>query len=232
MDRAIPFISKAAENKQPFFATVWFHEPHEPVVAGPEYREMYAQYSEGEQHYYGCITAMDEQIGRLRKELRNLGIAENTMVWFCSDNGPEGMTSKGEPDWCKNSRGVTGGLRGRKRSLFEGGLLGPALLEWSGHARPGRVVDVPCSTLDYLPTIQQLLGYEMPDKRPIDGINRFPSGSSNPARKRCTARRHSPSWITTSNSSPTFLRMGRRICFLIWQRTPASKITLFPSIRR
>ncbi|MHC4121782.1 MAG: sulfatase-like hydrolase/transferase [Planctomycetota bacterium] len=94
MDRAIPFISKAAENKQPFFATVWFHEPHEPVVAGPEYREMYAQYSEGEQHYYGCITAMDEQIGRLRKELRNLGIAENTMVWFCSDNGPEGMTSK------------------------------------------------------------------------------------------------------------------------------------------
>jgi arylsulfatase A-like enzyme len=174
MDRAIPFIRKAAQNNQSFFATVWFHEPHEPVVAGPEYRAMYGQYSEGEQHYYGCITAMDEQIGRLRKELRKLGIAENTMVWFCSDNGPEGMTSEGKKNWCRNSRGVTAGLRGRKRSLFDGGLVGPALLEWPGHARPGRVVDVPCSTLDYLPTIQQLLGYKMPDDRPIDGISLLP----------------------------------------------------------
>jgi arylsulfatase A-like enzyme len=174
MDRAIPFIRKATENKQPFFATVWFHEPHEPVVAGPEYRAMYSQYSEGEQHYYGCITAMDGQIGRLRKELRKLGIADNTMVWFCSDNGPEGMTSRGKQNWCKNSRGVTGGLRGRKRSLFDGGLVGPALLEWPGHAEPGRVVDVPCSTLDYLPTIQQLLSYKMPDDRPIDGIDLLP----------------------------------------------------------
>jgi arylsulfatase A-like enzyme len=174
MDRVIPFVHKAAENDQPFFATVWFHEPHEPVVAGPEYRAMYSQYSEGEQHYYGCITAMDEQIGRLRKELRDLGIADNTMVWFCSDNGPEGMTGKGKQNWCRNSRGVTAGLRGRKRSLFDGGLLGPALLEWPGHARPGRVVDVPCSTLDYLPTIQHLLGGKMPDKRPIDGVSLLP----------------------------------------------------------
>jgi arylsulfatase A-like enzyme len=174
MDRTIPFIRKATENNQPFFATVWFHEPHEPVVAGPEYRAMYSQYSEGEQHYYGCITAMDEQIGRLRKELRKLGIAENTMVWFCSDNGPEGMTSRGKQNWCKNSRGVTGGLRGRKRSLFDGGLVGPALLEWPGHAQPGRVVDVPCSTLDYLPTIQQLLSYKMQDDRPIEGMDLLP----------------------------------------------------------
>jgi arylsulfatase A-like enzyme len=135
---------------------------------------MYSQYGEGEQHYYGCITAMDEQIGRLRKELRELDIAENTMVWFCSDNGPEGMTSEGKQNWCKNSRGVTGGLRGRKRSLFDGGLVGPALLEWPGHAEVGRVVDVPCSTLDYLPTVQQLLGYKMPDDRPIDGVSLLP----------------------------------------------------------
>jgi arylsulfatase A-like enzyme len=174
MDRVIPFIRGAVKNDQPFFATVWFHEPHEPVVAGPEYRAMYKEYSEGEQHYYGCITAMDEQIGRLRKELRGLGIADNTMIWFCSDNGPEGMTSKGEQGWCRNSRGVTGGLRGRKRSLFDGGLVGPALLEWPGHAQPGRVVDIACSTLDYFPTIRQIIGFKMPDKRPIDGISLVP----------------------------------------------------------
>jgi len=174
MDRAVPFIRKAAKNNKPFFATVWFHEPHEPVVAGPEYRAMYKQYSDGEQHYYGCITAMDEQIGRLRKELRKLGIADNTMLWFCSDNGPEGMTSEGKQNWCKNSRGVTASLRGRKRSLFEGGLLGPALLEWPGCAQPGRLVDTPCCTLDYLPTIARALGFKMPDDRPIDGMNILP----------------------------------------------------------
>ena len=171
MDRVIPFIRKAHKQNRPFFATIWFHEPHEPVFAGPEYRELYKDYSLPQQHYYGCITAMDEQIGRLRHELRALGIDKNTMIWFCSDNGPEAMSEKGGPaQWCRNSRGRTAGLRGRKRSLFEGGILGPALLEWPGHAKPGRVVDVPCSTLDYLPTIKEILGYEMPDDRPIDGV--------------------------------------------------------------
>ena len=183
MDRVIPFIRKAADNNQTFFATVWFHEPHEPVVAGPEYRAMYSQYSEGQQHYYGCITAMDEQIGRLRKELCDLGIAENTMVWFCSDNGPEGMTGKGKQSWCKNSRGVTGGLRGRKRSLFDGGLLGPAILEWPGHAQPRCIVDIPCSTLDYLPTVAEMVGFQMPDKRPIDGISLLPLISGGMAKR-------------------------------------------------
>jgi arylsulfatase A-like enzyme len=217
-DRAIPFMRAAAKNNQPFFATVWFHEPHEPVVAGPKYRAMYAQYSEGEQHYYGCMTAMDEQIGRLRKELGNLGIADNTMVWFCSDNGPEGMTSEDRRAWYQNFCGVTAGLRGRKRSLFDGGLVGPALLEWPGRAVPGRVVDMPCSTLDYLPTVADLLGFKMPDRRPIDGISliaviegkmtrrtkpdeqkllRF--GLLSPAKEQCTARPQLR-WLTTTSS--------------------------------
>lgn len=169
MDRAIPFIRTAAANSQPFFTTIWFCEPHDPVVAGPKYRAMYKQYSEGEQHYYGCLTAMDEQIGRLRAKLRDLGIADNTMVWFCSDNGPEGRTgTKG------TFRGSTGGLQGRKRSLFNGGLCVPALLEWPGHVPAGLVADMPCSTLDYLPTVKQVIGFKMPDNRPIDGISLVP----------------------------------------------------------
>jgi len=174
MDRAIPFIRRSAGNNQPFFATIWFHEPHEPVVAGPEYRAMYKQCTRPEQHYYGCITAMDEQIGRLREELRSLGIAGKTVIWFCSDNGPEGMTSEGKQGWCRNSRGVTSGLRGRKRSLFSGGVCGPALLEWPGRAEPGRVVEIPCSTLDYFPTIKEVIGFKMPDDRPIDGVSLLP----------------------------------------------------------
>ena len=170
MDRVVPFMQRAVSSKRPFFAVVWFHAPHQKVMAGPQYRAMYSKYDDGAQQYYGCITALDEQVGRLRKELRTLKVADNTMLWFCSDNGPEGKSSeKG------TNRGVTGGLRGRKRSLFSGGVNVPALLEWPGHAQPGRVVNLSCSTLDYFPTVQEVVGYHMPGKpRPMDGISLVP----------------------------------------------------------
>ena len=66
MDRVLPFIQGNVKKGNPFFAVVWFHTPHKPVVAGPEYRAMYSQYNESMQHYAGSITALDEQIGRLR----------------------------------------------------------------------------------------------------------------------------------------------------------------------
>jgi len=171
MDRAVPFIRECSGHKTPFFAVIWFHTPHMPVVAGPAYRAMYAQYSEDEQHYYGCVTAMDEQVGRLNRELRELGIENDTIIWFCSDNGPEGGG-----DVSRNGRncGVTGGLRGRKRSLFNGGIGVPALLKWPGHVKPATDWTVPCSTLDYFPTVAEILGYTMPDNRPMDGISLLP----------------------------------------------------------
>jgi arylsulfatase A-like enzyme len=175
MDRAIPFMQNAVKQGKPFMTTIWFLEPHDPVVAGPEYKAMYSKYNDDEQHYYGCITAMDEQIGRLRDELKKMGIVENTMIWFVSDNGPAHLAPPGRPDWwMRRSRGVTGGLRARKRSFFEGGVRVPALLEWPGHVVSGKVVETPASTLDYFPTIQKYLKYKMPDNRPIDGIDLMP----------------------------------------------------------
>jgi arylsulfatase A-like enzyme len=170
MDRAIPFIRKAAAAKTPFLAVIWFHAPHEPVVAGPEYLKMYPGLSEGEQHFYGCITALDEQVGRLRKELRDLGVADNTMVWFTSDNGPEGNTGDNG-----RQRGSAGGLRGRKRSLWEGGVRVPGVLEWPARIKPGTFTTVPCSTLDYFPTTLDLLGFRMKAQpEPIDGVSLVP----------------------------------------------------------
>ena len=166
MDRVIPFIQDAARRDQPFFAVVWFHTPHTPVVAGPEYRAMYEQFSEDEQHYFGCITAMDEQVGRLNQALNELGIREDTMHWFCSDNGPEGRDGQTGRD-----RGSTAGQRGRKRSLFNGGIAVPALLDWPGHIQPGQQYDMPCSTLDYFPTIVETLDLNLPDDRPLDGVS-------------------------------------------------------------
>lgn len=170
MDRAIPFIQQAVTANTPFFAVIWFHAPHRPVVAGPQHRAMYAEFSEGEQHYYGCITALDEQVGRLRAELRQLGVANDTMLWYCSDNGPEGRTSHKSTD-----RGSSGGLRGRKRSLFEGGVRVPGILEWPQRVEAGRVSDVPASTCDYFPTISEVLGLGVSeDDRPIDGVSLLP----------------------------------------------------------
>ena len=168
MDRVIPFIEKATKEKKPFLSVIWFHAPHEPVKAGPEYKKMYSQYSEGKQEYYGCITAMDDQIGRLQKKLEALNIDDNTIIWFCSDNGPEG---KQESD--KNP-GATGGLRGRKRSLYAGGVGVPAYVVWPKKVKPGTATNYTSGTLDYLPTIVDALDLKMPDNRAIDGTSLLP----------------------------------------------------------
>ena len=128
MDRAIPFIAKATKAKTPFLAVIWFHTPHLPVVAGPKHRAPYAKYGVYKRNYYGCITAMDEQMGRLRKTLRDLGVADNTIVTFASDNGPEGSDK---------APGSAGPFRGRKRSLYEGGVRVPGLIEWPAKIKPG-----------------------------------------------------------------------------------------------
>ncbi|MHC4207786.1 MAG: sulfatase family protein, partial [Planctomycetota bacterium] len=170
MDRVIPFIRDAANNSEPFFTVIWFHTPHLPVLTGPQYRQMYSHYSEDEQHYYGCISAMDEQVGRLRSELRELGISDNTMVWFCSDNGPEGKDGNSG-----RTRGSAGPFRGRKRSLFEGGVRVPGLLEWPARVNAGQVTDIPCSTSDYFPTVLDALGFKIKDEpEPVDGISLIP----------------------------------------------------------
>ncbi|GJM30462.1 MAG: N-acetylgalactosamine-6-sulfatase [Cyclobacteriaceae bacterium] len=169
MDRAIPFIEKAAVSNTPFLSIIWFHTPHLPVLAGSEYRQQYADLPEDQQHYYGALTALDEQIGRLRQKLRELGIEENTVLFYTSDNGPEGMSPTGR------TQGVTNGLKGRKRSLYEGGIRVPGILEWPGAITPGTRVTVPCFTSDYFPTIANILNIDIEKyHRPYDGSDMLP----------------------------------------------------------
>ena len=170
MDRAIPFIQKAVADDKPFFAVVWFHAPHLPVVAGPEHRALYRDLPEFAQHYMGCVTAMDEQVGRLRSELRKLGVADNTLLCFSSDNGPEGGKESLE-----KAPGKSGGLRGRKRSLYEGGVRVPGVIEWPGVIKAGRSTDMPAVTSDYFPTILDVLGFQLQcEPRPYDGVSLLP----------------------------------------------------------
>lgn len=167
MDRALRFIRGASAEGLPFFAVIWFHAPHLPVVAGPEYTAMYPGEDDYARHYYGCITAMDEQVGRLRGTLRELGEAEDSLLFFCSDNGPEGQAG--------SAPGSAGPFRGRKRSLFEGGIRVPAVAEWPSTIEPGRATDLPCVTSDYLPTVLDLVD-DRPEGlvEPIDGVSLRP----------------------------------------------------------
>ena len=172
MDRAIPFIRTAAASNTPFFSVIWLHAPHTPVVAGPEYRAMYAGFSEDRQHYYGCITAMDEQIGRLRKAIKELGIADNTILLFTSDNGPAGEGGGILQHAGKRQQGSAGLFKGRKGSLYEGGIRVPALLEWPAVFKTHRKVTFPASTSDYFPTLLSVVGHKQSKTSvPLDGAN-------------------------------------------------------------
>jgi arylsulfatase A-like enzyme len=111
--------------------------------------------------YGAAISAMDAQMGRLQKRLKELGIEENTMLWFTSDNGPE-----------HNTPGETGGLREQKRSLHEGGIRVPGLLYFPALGG-SKIIQTPVSTCDYFPTILDLLNIPLPN-RPLDGVSILP----------------------------------------------------------
>lgn len=159
MDRVIPFIDSAREQDRPFLSVIWFHAPHLPCVATEEYAAMYEGMSVAERNYYGCITALDAQVGRLVEHLKSTGEYENSLIFFCSDNGPE----RGTP-------GVTGGFKERKRSLHEGGIRVPAFVVWPSHVKGGKRSSAPCFTSDYLPTVTDILKISNPTHA-LDGTS-------------------------------------------------------------
>lgn len=158
IDRVLPFIDRSVTEEKPFFSVVWFHTPHLPCVAGPEHAALYRNYPLEERNYYGCITAMDEQIGRLVSFLKNRQVYENTIILFCSDNGPE-----------LNTPGTAGDYKGKKRSLHEGGIRVPALMVWPDRIKTPLVLKEPCSTSDYLPSLLDITGIAYPTGRELDG---------------------------------------------------------------
>jgi arylsulfatase A-like enzyme len=169
-DAAIDFMRKHAGQDQPFLAVVWFGSPHNPHRATDELRALYPNEDEAFQHFYGEITGMDRAFGKLRDELQTLGIADNTILWYCSDNG--GLQKFGS----------TGG-RGHKSQLYEGGLRVPAILEWPERIHEPRNTAMPCNTEDIYPTLLDLLGVRMPDQPPLDGISLAPLIAGNMTRR-------------------------------------------------
>jgi arylsulfatase A-like enzyme len=160
-DAAIEFIRRHAAGPRPFLAVVWFGSPHLPHQAIEQDRAPYSDEDEKHQNFYGEITGMDRAVGKLRKELRDLGIRENTILWYCSDNG-------GLP-----GLGATGG-RGHKGSIYEGGLRVPAIIEWPARIRQPRRTNVPCNTVDIYPTLLEITGAHPDVRLPLDGVSLVP----------------------------------------------------------
>jgi arylsulfatase A-like enzyme len=162
VDAAIEFIRGAASRKQPFLVLVWFGSPHAPHEALDQDRRLYADQPEKLQHFYGEITAMDRAIGRLRRELRTLGIAENTLFWYNSDNGAIPV-------------GSTGGLAGGKGTVDEGGIRVPGIIEWPARIGKPRTSFLPCGTVDIYPTLVEIAGVRVRNQvQPLDGISLVP----------------------------------------------------------
>jgi arylsulfatase A len=191
---------KTIDPERPFFLEICTHEPHTPIgppdslykpLMQPELISLIRNMKFGgvdrevpdtllaAASYYATVQQVDNAFGVLMKELESLGLSDNTLVFFTSDNGPEHPVnleeSKGEwdvpiRDMCAGTPGV---FRGMKRYPFEGGHRVPGIVRWPGEIPAGIVSDELFNGTDLLPVICGLIDIETPDDRPLDGINAF-----------------------------------------------------------
>ena len=188
-DESIAWLKQRDEDK-PFFLYLSMAEPHTSFENPPEYNAMYKDFSDGEVvaipngleeppkemliprgpgEYYANITYMDAQIGRVLDWLRDNKLYDDTVVVFSSDNGP--VTSAWINWWEVNAYGSTGGFRGRKHFLYEGGIRVPAIIRYPGVVEPGSVTDAPVIGMDWFVTLARIGGGDVPADRDIDGID-------------------------------------------------------------
>lgn len=163
-DEAIGWIKKhkAKTTDQPFFSTVWFHEPHRKIASPPrlvaEYKKRYPGISKKEADYMANVANADQAIGRILKTVENLGLKKNTVVFCTSDNG--GLNAWSNVD-----------LRGKKSNVWEGGHRVPGIFRWPGKIETGSVSHQTISFLDLLPTFCEIAEVDLPKDRYLDGMN-------------------------------------------------------------
>ena len=172
VDRTIEFIEK--NRDKPFYVNAWTLVPHATLHPTEEQMKPYRRYAPGgvpykgaKQIYYASVSDLDRQIGRLVRKIDELGLGENTIIVFSSDNGPEDFDIRNA---VHSGIGDTGPFRGRKRSLYEGGIRLPFIVRWPAHTPAGRVDDTSIvAGVDWLPTVCGLAGVKLPSDLKPDG---------------------------------------------------------------
>ncbi len=169
-NKAISYLKEKRDPKKPFVLYVAHNMMHTIIGASKRFRGT----SKGDL-YGDVVEEFDYETGRLLDVLDELGLRENTLVIYTSDNGPWNQPKytdrkKGHPEgsifW-----GEAGPLRNGKGSCYEGGYRLPCLVRWPGKVPAGRVSDGVFATIDFLPTFAALCGFEVPKDRRIDGID-------------------------------------------------------------
>ncbi|WP_425395628.1 arylsulfatase [Aeoliella sp.] len=173
-NEALAFIRESIRVQQPFFAYVSTNAPHGPYHDVPE--QLYKKYKSKDlsqvvqgnekmidrtSRTFAMIENIDENVGKLRAQLKELGVAEDTIVIFMSDNGPQDARYVG------NRRGVKG-------QVLEGGVISPFIVEWPGHVRPGHRDDRLAAHIDMLPTLLEIAGGSPPEDLKLDGRSLVP----------------------------------------------------------
>lgn len=177
LNEAMDFIENNA-NK-PFYTNVWLTDVHATLNPSKEQLEPLSRYKPGSyakvpfygirQVYYAALLEMDKQIGLFLDKLDSMGLSENTLVIFSSDNGPEDYYIRNAEH---SGAGSTGPFRGRKRSIYEGGIRVPFILRWPGHIPENTVNDKSViDGVDFLPTISSLINGKIPSDVILDGEN-------------------------------------------------------------
>lgn len=158
---AIDVIEKRPKDK-PLFMNIWFNAPHEPLAPLANQGELYRHFSKEEQVYFQTVTDVDRAVGQIVKKLEEEGIADNTLIFFTSDNGPEAHTFE-------YSRGTSAPLKGMKTQVWEGGIRVPALMRWPGHITAGSISRAVVSTLDLYPTFAAAAEATVSNRSELDG---------------------------------------------------------------
>jgi len=189
MEDAIEYLKQHKDDDTPFFLNLWTLAPHALLKPSPEELravgkieakaddfESWMRTYLGEapdlsgqmEVYCASMTSLDAALGKLLAYLDESGLAENTIIIFSSDNGPEDQFVPGG-EAANAGVGSTGPFRGRKRSIYAGGVRVPCLVRWPGHVPAGRVIDSAWCAVDLLPTLADLAGVELPAGHLADG---------------------------------------------------------------
>jgi arylsulfatase A len=193
VDEAIMWLDEERDTDAPFFMNFWFHEPHDRVAAPDDIVSQYGDLDDPGAIYSGTIDNTDRAIARLLEKLKEVDSLENTLIVYASDNGSY-----------RDDR--NGGLRGRKASLYEGGIRVPGIFHWPGTIEKGRVENEPAGVVDLLPTVCGLLGIDKPEGVHLDGSDISPllTGRANEF-----TRDQPLFWLMPMSGTPLALRDGK-----------------------
>ena len=201
-DEAVAYLESASADQRPFFLCLWHFAVHAPYQSKDELTEKYRGKTDprGEQDSAimgGMIESMDQGIGRVLDKLDELGIADDTIIIFASDNGgnmydkPEGTTPTNNAP-----------LRNGKGSIYEGGVREPLLVVWPGVVQEGFRSDALTTSIDLYPTILEMAGAQAQPGQTIDGLSIVPVVSGAGALDREAIFCHFPHYIPATGNLP------------------------------